>query len=413
MADVHVAVTAPTLFTNGNVDLTVSGFGTPKAAIVYYGTVASLGTMGVWARGSIGFTDGTRQSVCSTTWENAQATTDTERNNTSDELAMLTQNGTIFGEYNFSAWITDGLRLAVGVYPGFDLYGWAVLFNGDDLTAYAGNFQVAAQDVLNDVTAPGMEPDIVYFTTVGLSTEDTITAHGTITHGVASNGASVSQCSHGMMNEDNQASVFLSGIKRDNAALSLLGISAESYYLDVTAFDANGFDCYARGGNGGNSYVYYLALNLGGANFSTGDISLPTSTGNTNHPASSMGFTPQFVNGGVSHIINNNTRTTGANCFGFFSFDDTTEVAMCFSDDHGAATSNSDTEISLQTVDTNTSGTDGTYDATFVSMNSGTWTSNYTNVDGSARLGWYCAIEEASVVGGAAQHNLTLLGVGA
>jgi hypothetical protein len=266
MANINIAVVPPQVLTSGNNDFTVAGFGTPKAAMFFFGMPTALGSLTTTAKMSIGFTDGTNQYVASNSSRNAVATTNTKRRQATDEVVMelVAGTGEVYTEAAFSSWITNGVRIATGAHSGTNRYCWAILFSGSDLSAKVGNFQLSTQDTQVAISGVGFEPDVVLFTGVANVNLDTVTHNARMTYGVACNSSPIAQRGLMMENANSAANVTLTEeLVTDGAGGEVSG-GAEDYMLDIQAFDSDGFDAYARNGNSSSDYVGYLALKFGG-----------------------------------------------------------------------------------------------------------------------------------------------------
>src|SRR4030065_1189114 len=125
----------------GTQDITISGCGTPKAARFTLVRAATDGTAANHAVISYGFTDGTRQFAISFEDENALATTETYQAKSSALVVRIGNggaDGTLEGSAEFSAWITDGVRIDWTDAPDAAYLLIVDLFGGTDLSVYAG-----------------------------------------------------------------------------------------------------------------------------------------------------------------------------------------------------------------------------------------------------------------------------------
>lgn len=97
----------------GNQDITISGFGTPKAAIFLWAPVTTLDTPSANNTGCIGFTDGSA-SICSG-WHDPAGTDGDFRILQNDSVLAQVSNQSATPTYTrratFVSWITDGIRI--------------------------------------------------------------------------------------------------------------------------------------------------------------------------------------------------------------------------------------------------------------------------------------------------------------
>lgn len=110
---VDVAVTRVSCNTStGNQDITITDFGTPKAALFFANVATSDATAASDAFNSYGAVDGTRQFACYWGSEHNKGTTNTNGIWDSDQCVklMLNAGSTVDGEAAFSSFITDGVR---------------------------------------------------------------------------------------------------------------------------------------------------------------------------------------------------------------------------------------------------------------------------------------------------------------
>ena len=99
----------------GTQDITSATLGglTPKSAILLATWAVTNATDTDHASACIGFTDGTNHAVVATMDEHNLSESDNIRRATSDEVIMILDpaNSDVQAEANFSAWITDGIRI--------------------------------------------------------------------------------------------------------------------------------------------------------------------------------------------------------------------------------------------------------------------------------------------------------------
>jgi hypothetical protein len=163
---VHTAVGT----TGATQDITVSGFGTPKGALFFWGEATADGTTPIDdAHIGMGATDFTREWACSYFSEhNTDPSQATHMGSTTKCIQFSNNTGTGV-ETNMEAdasTITDGLRLTWAGTPGAARRFTVIMFTGDDCHVEAGTFLNDSQLVnsarvitLTDMT---VRPEVVF-----------------------------------------------------------------------------------------------------------------------------------------------------------------------------------------------------------------------------------------------------------
>jgi len=393
----------------GTQDITTPDLGglTPKAAMFITSAGITDGTARVDGGMSVGFTDGTVTGAAGTRADDALGTANTQRGSAltegtdEDSCVMLvspTSNALEF-RAEFDSWLTDGIRIDVIVAPSVAYLVTVVFFAGSDLTVDVDVVTIGnTVDNETDVTAPGFEPDLVFFTTIGANTPSQ-TSQGHYSFGVAHfDGAStITQKAVGYQDRDNNPTMRTASWLSSNRALAIYQntTNAIDFLAEIANFDSSGFSIFERNAGGNNARVVYLALDFGGVvDAWVGSIDTPTATGND--AQTGPGFKPQVVGFGmtiaVSEDANNNS---GQGSVGFSVFDADDEYAVSCSSVDSVGTS--DNQGLSDNVAVEIPDEDGTalLTATFVSFDSLGWTTNYSAVDtGGAKKFFAFAIEE-------------------
>ena len=92
-------------------DFTISGFGTPKAAMFIVTKGVTDNTAAAGAMMAVGFTDGTRDKCGTVHAKDANATSVTEATfSTAHCIFLIDDTGTL-ATATFDSWITDGVRI--------------------------------------------------------------------------------------------------------------------------------------------------------------------------------------------------------------------------------------------------------------------------------------------------------------
>jgi len=166
MADVKVEVTRVSLSTAAALntqDITISGFGTPKAAMFIFSEGVTDDTIASGLLLGIGWTDGTREFAISGRSQDAVGTSNTSSViQTNRVISLCDYAGTAeTGGFSFDSWITDGVRLHIDNDMPSAFLCTCILFGGSDIT----NVYCDIHDnmsITTDITAPGFEPDLVF-----------------------------------------------------------------------------------------------------------------------------------------------------------------------------------------------------------------------------------------------------------
>lgn len=274
-ADVNFETTRVVLPTSsaGTVDATISGFGTPKAAIFIVSNGVSDDTGNGDARFSYGFADYTDVSVSERAVgfhdDNAQPTSDTNRSQTSGHSIILNNGATIICSYTSEA-ITDGVRLTMDDDNTAEArLCTVVLIGGDDVAdVHVDHFQAGSGDTTIDVTDPGFQPNVVFMAHTGWNTAPTsagvANVAGLIGFGAAyDDGSTIHQAGHGIGSQDGAGSTLNDSTILDGNIASQVYGGSQTWIAALQDFDADGFSWNPNSGPG-SDYMFYLALRLTG-----------------------------------------------------------------------------------------------------------------------------------------------------
>jgi len=273
-----------------NQDITISGFGTPKAAIFIMGRGLIDSTLASHSMLSIGATDGTRNRTFGITCQNGVSPSQTAKRGMSDQCIFASNTaGTIDGEAVFSTWITDGVRINWG-----DLPSAAFLF---DTILFGGDIQVVASSIALNGTSGnttaidiGFKPDSIFvFGSTALADANSATA--IISIGFADNySGTFSQGCISYLNQDNLVAVNVRGMISNDCIMFNNG--GDSGKHTITSFDSTGFT--TRCDIAGAATISFLAIKYNSkTRHKMSDFFGPTSLGNFN--VDDIGFKPKCV----------------------------------------------------------------------------------------------------------------------
>ena len=425
MADVKFEVVNFALSTaaaTNTQDITISGFGTPSAAIFIVSGAVTDDTVAADQLLSIGFTDGTRQIVhgirntdaaasatCVRTYKTAAVITNSVSNGSSDLL-----------NFSFTSWITDGVRLTIDTQSASAFLATCILIGGADVAnAYVdsksmgtGTSPIAID--FSDEGGTDFEPDVV-FTLDNRSTSDPYRQNGNIlSFGCALNdGADTNRCIAVTTDTasdptNNTSSVSNAEVFRQLNAGALLTEG------NIDTFAATGFSITPSASTA-NSILSWLALKFTNSpDLDLFDMEYPTSGP---YAETTPVFTPNFglIAAVVGPTARNNLTTASTWGMSISAFDDTTVSTISnTSEDNVADTvakSLHNTKIKVLDDDGSTVAVDQTSDPVFDSAG---WDIALTTNPASAVLGWGFAVGTGAAPGGGGLKagTLGLLGVG-
>lgn len=383
----------------GTQDITVSGFGTPKAALFICSVGVTDGTAAADLNMSIGAATGVSNEWClSVSAENGVGTTSTFGTTDSDRCVRINNAGSssVDGEAEFSAFITDGVRINWTNAPSAAWLLTVVLFGGSDLSAHANNAALGnSTDNAVDVTAPGFEPTLVITATQGSSGIDSGDTHLQHSVGFIHNNGAVTQRAAAYRYTNGSATSSPDGRCTESYGIMQIDSSAAlDWGGEFSAFDGSGFTVTTRNAGGNDTALMYLALRLGGTEIGWVDtVDTPTATGNDTE--SGPGVTPQLVLQIGTHMeaidtAYNSSALAGVLGLGAFTAD--VEYMTSVAEEDGAGTSDTqslsdDTAVELPQDD----GTAG-LTAALVAMIASGYTLNYSAVLANAKKFFAMAI---------------------
>lgn len=375
----RIAVTRVALNTStGPQDITINGFGTPKAALFILSAAVNNATVEGDCALSIGATDGTNQWVHATRADDNVALTNTTRRGTSDEVIMLlTTSGAILLEANFDSWITDGVRINLTNADTAKLLT-VVLFGGPGLKAEANTVNGATSGNISTAN-PGFEMNALIMARQAL-VNDSISSEALLGMGFASwDGATLRQVSYEFRSLDAQANTEVRAAI-DNAAI--MNNHNPSQDVTIENITDTSFDLRSNGTDWDTSDFGYLALNFGNGAAWAGVLDGPTVTGD--QAWTGIGFQPSFAlliptMMSAVNVARQDNAEAGASAVSAFSAD--AEYATGRSDENAADPTNAHSWSNDQAVDLNDHAGNDAFDATFKSFDADGLTLNFTAVD--------------------------------
>lgn len=304
MGDIRVRAARQAAATGGGTqDWTVSGFGTPKAALNWYSNAVADGTpYRAGHRMGVGVTDFTNHRCVAFTASDNVPDSDTRRS-AGATIAVVGNFGanSLDGQLDFDSLITDGWRGNWSNAPTDALFVNSLMFGGASLQAKVGDFTSSA--TLNDVveiTGLGFQPHLLLLISSNQSFAGNTIADAIQHLGIVSfNGTGVAfQGSWNRANSHNQPSSGVGAYPSILYALRHLTMSGVSVNLgealEVTEATSDGFKVATRVSGASTHVIGYLALNFGPDHgYWAGMVDTPATavTQNVESPA----FHPQAV----------------------------------------------------------------------------------------------------------------------
>jgi len=334
MADVQFIPTRVALATDdNNQDITVSGIGTPKAAIFIVSKAAANGTVAADATLSIGYTDGTNQFCTTAEIIDGGGATSSRRFASNAQIYSLGYSDQT-GE--FISWITDGVRINSTTLPAGYLLTVIFITGSDVEGALAFDRALQSSTSPQDFTGIGFAFDALFLSHSYSSGFSALT-HGVLSLGcvINDNASTPTQKSIGWCADSGSASGDQNTIASDTYALVGPLIDSNRFNVTISDIDSTGYTHTTSGSTG--TITVGLALKFAaGVSFELVDSVIPTSG---NYAQADIGFEPEF--GMMAHVIgpsSYDSLDTGANsgAFSIAAFDASTIYTNSVSDEDGA-----------------------------------------------------------------------------
>lgn len=370
----------------GAQDITIDGFGIPKAALFILSPVTVDGTPVNGAAIAYGGTDGTNQWSFGQSSEHGQATSDTFRSQYDNACIVLPDgSGAEDGSAAFTAWIPNGVRITWSVAPAAAYRMTVVLFGGADLLVDAHTFTLGLEDAEVNVEAPGFEPDLLMVFSACGSIGNQVDADGARQSiGFVHNGDSVTQYGIAHGDRDGAADTTLRSEIYDIGGWGLSYRYSARMYAIFSNFDAAGYSATAKVASGAAIDLGVLAFKFPpGYNVWLGNILTPAGTGN--EEKTDPGFQPDFIMGcfGDNWSLNTALGAPAATHWGLSVYDGAVQWCHRGISEDSAATSNTESGALSSMIAVTDDEGGPLITGTMVSMNPNGWTWNLTATLGS------------------------------
>lgn len=417
--EVKVAVVSATLSTTpgGTTDFTKAGFGTPKACIVLLSFDATDDTsVSAEGRASIGFSDFTNHRCITHQDEDGSAKVDSDARKSNTRAYVILN---VAGGVDFSgtvSTIANGVRVthAAGEAPASAVFATVIMFGGADLAIDLRRTLIAsAQDGTATIPHSGFtdgNDKLIFFIGTDIAGEDSSSSGINNAFGVChatgsdAGGWTLVQRCLGWTSDHNANVGSPSAILSTDRVLDIITeAGAQDWGLEVTNLDHAPAEWTVTTRDnlaGANMEVYSLALDIDDRNAKVGSVDSPIS-GATWTPAVALGFTPQYVGLGLTHLPSEDTIDSGADA-GAQGISSNTgpgeETFHGWYNEDASANANTNNNFRSRVIDFRDDDVATViHDHSHLSFNVGDWTYTInTENEITARKWFYWAIEEAA-----------------
>lgn len=415
--DVKVEVVTGAISTSstGTADFTVSGFGTVLACkIVLSHDQADDASIQANYRGSIGLSDFTDHFCVSHQDDDASANVDSDKYGASAKAYLLMRgDGAVVVDGTASA-ITDGVRLTNTTNGGGTAQiAQVTLYGGADLQISLDKVTTPNSDGGTVVVTTNIDQDIIIVIGQKNVAEDTRVNNVQHSYGLghidtSDHATFVNRCIGWSSDHAETAGSPGAIIQNDQVATFLTAAGVEDWGLELTAATTTAYTLTERvtgSASGVGNEVYVLALDLDDRKSKIGSVDSPTS-GATWTPSVSLGFTPQFVELGLTQLAAEGAVETDGDA-GSIGFSNNagsgSEACTSWYNEDAAATTNTASLFRSRAIDFRSDDQATVIqDHSHSSFNDGDWTYTINDENETAARKWlYGAIEVAAVAGGA------------
>lgn len=275
-------------------DITISGFGTPSAAIFILSGGTTDDTLAAGGVLSIGWTDGTTDKAHGIHIEDNVSTTNTAYSYRNAVITVPDISGTgVDADFSFNTWITDGVRITVDSQADAAWLLTVIFIGGTDVA----NVYVGEHDDLGsgtsavDITSVGFEPDLVFMGCQSSATADFEAAIASLSFGIGINDGVDTQRSITFNDYDAQSGAINTGVISNDSITGQPGYSSMSWEGAIGAYDASGFSITPEA-NSSFAIVSFLAIEFSNSpSLDLFDMTWPTSSG---YAETTPNFEPGF-----------------------------------------------------------------------------------------------------------------------
>lgn len=412
-ADVKFAVKSFALSTaaaTNTQDVTVTSFGTVKAAIFILSGGTVDGTPAAHINFSVGFSDGTNDQASGIHFADNVSTSNSSRSTTHSGCMILPSpdGATVVLKFSVDSFITDGVRLYINNAAESAFLATCILIGGSDVSNAFVGYDIINGSGANPVTSPGFEPDMIFGATC---------CYRTPTQGEDYPEAliSVSAALNDGFEKQRTATIFqddaYSGGSRitsviHNDAVGVVHTTTLNMLYQLTSFDATGFTLDPTS-NAVDAEFGFLALKFtNNPGISLFDVSIPT-TGNYEETA--PGFEPNFCFLATAVGVDTlNTVQSDADLggLGITAFDASTVNTVSAVGEATVSTKTADSQLVSNFELLNNDATDYVVSSGYT-MDSGGFTATLTTNPTVTLLGWGLAFGTTAAATGRIMSSLT------
>lgn len=402
MADFKMEVVRKAIRTDTGLEtFTISGFGTPKAAIF----IATLTTANSTTTADVaigwGVTDGTNNRAIAVAGDDGVTTSNTDRGISNTKCLFAVQGGgTLAYEGDFDSFGTDNVVIDITTNnTGIAAFVTCILIGGTDVAEVGVGTYVNSTGG-NTFTGLGFSaaPSLVFLGNIGSSATSSIAVNGLLNLGVVDFGGNQAGSNFGINTgageERANQETFAAGATASSQGQSLSEATQWETFLDTPL--AAGWDVNINTGNPNGDVTTYLALRLTNSPaLQVFTDTLPTSSGPFDYSAAS--FTPGFLYG----VATENTSFDTHQLVGGVSFitaDASTQICNSMSVEDDLAVMVNNTISGATLFDTLNKGITESYVGTLTGFTSDGYDANFSIAEPTTNglLMWGLLIEETS-----------------
>jgi len=372
--------------------VTVSGMGTPKAAIFFHGWGTAFNSSLDNNQLGFGATDGSGNIAVHAIEADNYGTTDTARSYNRSYSILRDGSWNPYFAAAATSFITDGVRLDWDYVYDSARKILVLFLGGADLSADIIDFQPSG---IGNTSHTGMDfaPDVLVTFGTGLPTAAHEDDNAILALGCATRETTTQNYCAFMSSVNGEAATKLSSLLESDRCTGQMHNEALSWSGAITAWAADGFTMTTYGSSTGSDRVGILALKIDGGEFHLGDYDTATSTGTQAY--TSPGFEPLALLGVATNLASMDAIATDRGCINIFASDGTDDHCHIGDSDDGAATTvcwHETNDAQLLNIDGSDASKTDLVDATLDSFDASGFTLDYSTVDGTARKFWALAI---------------------
>lgn len=247
-----------------------------------------------------------------------------------------------------------------------------------------------------DVTAPGFEPDIVFFTTIGATTQGAFN-HAIFNFGVCINDGTPTQKGASWSSRDAQGTSVTSMKLHSATTGGQVYNGAEAWAATISAFDSSGFTISDTTAD----LVNYMAIKFANATPSMALFNVTTPSGTDAYAETTPGFTPDFGMLALIDVQFVDSLTTSRDYMSLCMFDGTTTRSISIADDAGQTNTDTDSIIATSWYAYRQGAV--SIDQNFSAFDSLGWDFTYVANPPSDRVAFGLALADLTAAGGGFQ----------